>query len=201
MTRRTGSRRPAAALATALLVAVLTACSDAKSPFPGDNVDRDPAEAWAALMRLPDTDQARQQYQHLDAELRNALTAAVPKLSPWTTSDDYTGSRAGCGARFPGVSNDGERESLPDHAVAGNLPDADYERALAVIGTIAQRYGFTPRPQRLHDAPGSHDAVFHNETDEGEISFGTALNTSLRLQLGCHLFPAAKQRGTPSATP
>ncbi|WP_276323727.1 MULTISPECIES: LppA family lipoprotein [Amycolatopsis] len=47
-------------------------------------MDRDPAEVWAALMRLPDTDQARQQYQQLDTELRQALTAAIPKLTPWT---------------------------------------------------------------------------------------------------------------------
>lgn len=85
--------------------------------------------------------------------------------------------------------------------MSGNLPDPDYEKALTVIGTIAQRYGFDPRPQRLHDAPGSHDAVFHNRTDEGAISFGAALNTSLGLELGCHLLPAAKKRGTPPTTP
>jgi hypothetical protein len=84
--------------------------------------------------------------------------------------------------------------------VAGNLPDADYEKALTIIGTIAQRHGFDPRPQRLHDAPGSHDAVFHNTTDEGEISFGTGLNTGLGLSMSCHLMPAAKKRGTPSTT-
>ncbi|WP_027927466.1 LppA family lipoprotein [Amycolatopsis benzoatilytica] len=190
-----------AALAVALAAAALTACSVEKSPFPGDNVDRDPAEVWAALMRLPDTDQARQQYQQLDTELRQALTAAIPKLGPWKPSENATGSRAGCGARFPGVGNDGEQASLGDHVVPGNLPDADYEKALAVIGTIAKRYGFDPQPQRLHDAPGSHDAVFHNRTDEGEISFGTAVNTSLQLSLSCHLFPAAKKRGTPSSTP
>lgn len=185
----------------AMLAATLTACGVEKSPVPRDNVDRAPEDVWAALMRLPDTDQARQQYQKLDTELRQALTTAIPRLSPWKSSDDYPGSRAGCDARFPGVGSDGERESLPDHAVTGNLPDTDYEKALTVIGTIAQRYRFDPKPQRLHDAPGSHDAVFHNTTDEGEISFGTALNTSLRLQLGCHLLPAAKKRGTPSTTP
>ncbi|ATY13956.1 hypothetical protein CU254_28655 [Amycolatopsis sp. AA4] len=190
-----------AALAVALTAAALTACSVEKSPFPGDNVDRDPAEVWTALMRLPDTDQVRQQYQQLDTELRQALTAAIPKLEPWAPSKNNTGSRAGCGARFPGIGNDGETASLGDHVVAGNLPDADYEKALTVIGTVAQRYGFDPRPQRLHDAPGSHDAVFHNRTDEGAISFGTALNTSLGLDIGCRLFPSAKKRGTPSTAP
>ncbi|WP_406638763.1 LppA family lipoprotein [Amycolatopsis sp. WGS_07] len=161
--------RTPAFLAVALLALALAGCSVEKSPFPGDKVDRDPEEVWAALMRLPDSDQARQQYRQLDAELRQALTAAIPKLSPWKLSENNPGSRAACGARFPGVGNDGESESLGDHRVPGNLPDADYEKALTIIGTVAQRYGFDPRPQRLHDAPGSHDAMFHNIADEGEF--------------------------------
>lgn len=123
MSRRLDQPRSAVLLIAGLFAAVLTACSVEKSPFPGDNVDRDPAEVWAALMRLPDTDQARQQYQQLDTELRQALTAAIPKLTPWTPLGN--GSRAACGARFPGVGNDGEQASLGDHGVTGNLPDAD----------------------------------------------------------------------------
>src|SRR5207244_1008489 len=94
-----------------------------------------------------------------------------------------------------------EIRHLPDHVVAGNLPDADYEKALGIIGSVAAKYGFTPQPQRLHDAPGSHDAVFHNVHDAGEISSGTALNTSFGVSLGCHLMAEAKKRGHPSSTP
>ncbi|ATY15195.1 hypothetical protein CU254_35950 [Amycolatopsis sp. AA4] len=47
--------------------------------------------------------------------------------------------------------------------------------------------------------------VFHNRTDEGAISFGTALNSSLGLDIGCRLFPppssAALRRPRPSRTP
>lgn len=65
---------------------------------------------------------------------------------------------------------------------------------------MAQKDGFNPQPQRLHDAPGSHDAVFHNVHDDGEISFGTAQNTSLSASIGCHLTAEAKRRGAPSST-
>jgi hypothetical protein len=37
--------------------------------------------------------------------------------------------------------------------------------------------------------------------DDGEISFGTALNTSLRLSIGCHLTAEAKKRATPKPSP
>lgn len=79
--------RTAAVLAAVMLAVVLTACSAEKSPFPGDSVDRDPEEVWTALMRLPDTDQARQQYQKLDAELRQALASAIPTLASWKPSE------------------------------------------------------------------------------------------------------------------
>ncbi|MTD53647.1 hypothetical protein GKO32_06560 [Amycolatopsis sp. RM579] len=160
------------------------------------NTDLD--SVFAMLMQRPDIDEATRHYQQLDNELLQALSQAIPSLSPWQGDDDGSGSS--CGGDYPGIDFDGDTYSFPSHFVTGNLPDADYEKALEVIGSVAQRYGFAPRPQRLHDAPGSHDAMFHNVNDDGEISFGTALNTSLRVSLGCHLTVEAKKRGHPSST-
>jgi len=96
------------------------------------------------------------------------------------------------------MSNDGETGGLPNYVVDGNLPDDKYERALQIIGTTAQKYGFTPSPQRMHDSTGEHDTLFHNAADSSVIDFGTAKNTVLGVSIGCHLSGEAKKRGTPS---
>jgi hypothetical protein len=84
--------------------------------------------------------------------------------------------------------------------VTGNLADDKYEQALKIIGSVAVKYGFTAQAQRLHDSPGSHDAMFHNVHDDGGISFGTAINTSIGMSIACHLTAAAKKRGHPAPT-
>jgi hypothetical protein len=198
MSSRTATHRSAGLLAAALLLIGTAACGTSDdSPIPGGNVNADIKTVFAMLMQRPDVDQAAQQYQQLDTDLRQALSGAIPALASWQAGSE--GSQASCAGDYPGIDFDGQTRSLPSHVVPGTLPDADYEKALNTIGLVAQKYGFTPQPQRLHDAPGSHDAMFHNVHDDGEISFGTALNTSLRVELGCHLTLEAKKRGTPEA--
>lgn len=69
------------------------------------------------------------------------------------------------------------------------------ERALTIIGQVAQKYGFTPSPQRLYDKPNDHDAAFHSVGDDGRITLGTAKHTVLGFDVGCHLTAVAKARG------
>ncbi|MEW2499192.1 LppA family lipoprotein [Amycolatopsis sp. NPDC047767] len=185
-------------LLVVLAVGSAAACG-ATDDSSGGNVNADTAKTFAALMQRPNIEDATQQYLAIDTELRQSLSREIASLKTWTNGSE--GSRASCAADYPGIDADGVTASLASHIVAGNLPDSDYEKALTVIGTVAQKYGFTPQPQRLHDSPGSHDAIFHNTHDDGEISFGTAQNTSLRINLGCHLTAAAKKRGTPAPAP
>jgi len=173
-------------VAAGIVVSGAAACSG------GPDVD----DSFAVLMQRPDIDEAARQYQQLQQELVQALSAAIPALAGWQPATD--GGRSSCGSEYPGVGFDGVILHLADVGVPGKLADADYERALTIIGTTAQKYGFDPRPQRVHDEPGSHDAFFHNVHDDGAISFGTAKNTSLGLDLGCHLTAEAKRRGSPS---
>lgn len=178
-----------------LIVALVAGCSNPSDPFtPGANVNTNPNAVFATLMQRPDIDQATQQYQQLGAEIRRALGAAIPTLASWTASGDLSG--AGCGNDYPGIpATDGAVRDLPDYLVPGKLPDNQYEQALSIIGETAQKYGFTPTPQRLHDTPGSHDAFFHNINDDGTIHFGTDQNTLLGISIGCHLTAEAKKRG------
>lgn len=189
------------AVALCGLAALLIAgCSKPSDPAtPGATVNTDVNNVFAMLMQRPNIDEAAQQYQQMDNELRQALSQAIPVLASWHVGSE--GGQTSCASDYPGIDFDGQTRAFPSNVVNGNLPDTDYEKALGIIGLTAQKYGFTPQPQRLHDTPGSHDAVFHNVHDDGEISFGTAANTSLRVSLGCHLTAEAKQRGHPSPSP
>lgn len=163
-------------------------------------MNENPNAVFAALMQRPDIDQATQRYEQMGTEIRQALSAHILELATWTADGDT--SNAACGNDdYPGPGFDGQVRDLPDYVVPGNLPDDKYEQALSVIGATVQKYGFAPTPQRLHDAPSSHDAVFHNTQDDGAVRFGTHENTLLGLSLGCHLTAEAKIRGHPSSIP
>jgi hypothetical protein len=180
-----------------LIPLLIAGCGGGGNPFSaGGNMNTDSQAVFVKLMQLPDFDQVTQQYQQMLTEIRQSLSAGVPELSPWTQAGEV--SRAACGSDFPTMSDDGETGGLPNYVVDGNLPDDKYEQALQIIGTTAQKYGFTPSPQRMHDSIGEHDTLFHNTADSSVIDFGTAKNTVLGVSIGCHLRAEAKKRGTPS---
>ena len=156
-------------------------------------MNADPSSVFASLMQRPDIETATRQYQQLYGDLRTGLTAAIPTLTSWQPTDEASG--AGCGSDYPGIGYNGATLNLPVYAAPVGVTDAQWELALTTIGRIAGRYGFNPTPQRLHDAPGNHDAMFHNVPDDGAIMVGTDNNIVLYVSVGCHLTAAAKKLG------
>lgn len=156
----------------------------------------DADSVFSKLMTLPNIEQAVQRYQKMDEEIRQTLSQQFPKLQHWEVYSK--GASSGCTGHYASVQLDGQVHILDARGVRTDLPDDQYEQILQLIGHVAQRYGFNPKPQRLHDSTGNHNAVFHNEHDESEVSFGSAKNTSIRTTVGCHLTPESKKRGHPS---
>ncbi len=153
----------------------------------------DPSTVFATLMQRPDIDQATAQYQQLSSELRQALSSAIPTLTPWS---QFQGAvNAACGSDYPGIGDSGEILHLPIYTAPAGVTDAQWDQALNTVGQVAAKYGFDPKPQRLHDAPGDHDAIFHNVNDDGAITLDTAGQTVLGVSIGCHLTAAAKKLG------
>lgn len=132
----------------------------------------DTESVFNTLMKRPDIDHAYAQYKRMDDEIREALSGKVSGLHKWEAFNRESVA-SGCGSDYPGLGADGQSGSLTAWHADGGISDQDYEHALKIIGSVAQRYGFNPVPQRLHDSTGSHDAVFHKTSDGGEISFGT----------------------------
>ncbi|EFL11059.1 MULTISPECIES: LppA family lipoprotein [Actinomycetes] len=194
----TQTRRPQRALLTAAAVLLLSSCGTSNDPLdPGTSVDAN--TSFTELMKLPDIDQAAQRYQQMATELQTALGSQVPALKQWNVADQPI--RAACGADHPNLDSAAETLRLENHVAPGTLSDADYEKALAAIGPVVTKHGFTASPQRLHDTPGSHDAVFHNYKDGSSLQFGSHVNTVFSISIGCHLTAETKKLGHIPPTP
>lgn len=92
---------------------------------------------------------------------------------------------------------DASSKGLAIWTAQGGLTEARSEQALAVVRPLVQSYGFDPG-FRIADRPGvGHDIVFYGPCD-AHLDFGSGNNTTLLFDIGCHLTPEAKRRGTPS---
>jgi hypothetical protein len=165
----------------------------------GGSVNQNTDALFSELMQRPDSSQATQQYQQLNTGLLAALSAAIPSLPQWSQAQGET--TAACGSDYPGIGDNGQIVDLPTYLAHGGVSDVEWELALTTIGHVAAKYGFDAAPQRLHDARGDHDAVFHNVHDDGSITLDTAANLVFGVSLGCHLTATAKRRGQLSSTP
>lgn len=155
----------------------------------GPNVD----EAFAQLMQRPDIEQAVATYEEMSAKVRERLTTELGRT--WDKTSE--GSASGCGSEFPDLSGDVDIRHLPRWSSKGNLPDDQWPRAEAIVGEIAEGYGFGRQPAVIVNRPSDHEVVY-KKPDGAQISFGTAVNTPLDVRTGCHLKAEVRQRGTPS---
>jgi hypothetical protein len=172
----TGAMTRLMRLATVCVIAALAA-GCAGQPEGGD-MD----EQQATLAQRPTIDEIAARYKRMQAELRQRLADEVG-VSPWRTISELIGS--GCGD-FPDVPT-AESRSLASWGSDGNLPDARWPQALAIITEVTGNYGFAP-PEIIVDRPGDHVIVGVDQYG-ATYDFGAALNTSLGVSTGCHLNP------------
>ncbi|MGH3806104.1 MAG: LppA family lipoprotein [Pseudonocardiaceae bacterium] len=117
----------------------------------------------------------------MQAELRDRLSADIGGLA-WV--NDGSENRGGCGFEFPDVP-EGETRSLARWVALGNLPDARWNDALAIVQEITEKYGFGT-PEVIVNRPVDHRVVVPDPYG-GTLDFGTAVNTVLSMHTGCHL--------------
>jgi hypothetical protein len=184
--QHTHSRRTRACLLVATALAILTTACGSGEPSVNDN--------FTELMKRPDIEQAMTTYTEMTAKIRDRFAAELGRT--WEQRGDLSG--AACGNEFPGLDADGEIRSLPRWTSPGNLPDEQWSRAEQLLGEIAATYGFNSKPEVIVNRSSEHDVVFR-KPDGALIMFGTAVNTTLRVETGCHLIAKAHQRGKPKS--
>ena len=149
------------------------------------------SDAYDQLMQRPDIEQAQAQYTAMTTTIRDRLTAEFGRT--WEQGGELSGST--CGNDYPGLDSDGQTLGLPRWESPGNLSDVDWPRAHNLVGQIAAGYGFNPAPKVFTDRPGDHDVVY-GKPDGALLYFGTAVNTTVRVETGCHLTAEAHRRGS-----
>ncbi|GLZ33933.1 hypothetical protein Lesp02_61210 [Lentzea sp. NBRC 105346] len=150
-------------------------------------------EVFAKVLQRPDIEQAVASYTEMTTKIRERLTAEFGRA--WEQMSE--GSGAGCGDEY-NVLDDAENRHLPSWTSKGNLPDDQWPRAEAIVGEVAEGYGFHKSPVIIVKRQGDHEVVY-DKPDGAQITFGTAVNTVLGVMTGCHLTPEAHRRGTPKA--
>lgn len=155
----------------------------------GSDVD----EVYAKVMQRPDIEQTVASYTEMTAKIKERLATEFGRT--WEQVSD--GSRSGCGDEYK-VLDDVENRHLPRWSSKGNLPDDQWPRAEAIVGEVAEGYGFHKDPVILVNRQGDHEVVY-DKPDGAQVTFGTAVNTVLDVMTGCHLTVDAHRRGTPKA--
>ena len=148
-------------------------------------------DAFDALMKRPNLTQVDNDYQVMFETIRERLTAELG-LAPWVPDDEPVSGSA-CGG---GVSNlDGAEVRRYDAGMSpGNLPDSQWDRAVAIVTEVSGQHGFGG-PKVIVSGPSDHE-VSYRDTYNGELLFGTGANTILGGSTGCHLTKDAHERGT-----
>jgi Lipoprotein confined to pathogenic Mycobacterium len=153
------------------------------------------------LMQRPDIDQAYARYEELIGKTQKILSDTFPRLN-WHLYDPP--SSAACGHDFNAVNqdspttDDAETKSLGGWTAAGGVTGEQWHQAIAAITPLLQSYGFKAV---FHvDGPKDYQIDFYDEYD-ADFSFGSMLDTSMRITTGCHLTAEVKRRGTPSIPP
>jgi hypothetical protein len=170
----------------ACTILLLVGACDSK----GGSMSKD--EQFAELLKRPDIEQVQADYLRMMADIRDALVEQIG-IAAWQPKEKDAISGSACGD-YPELS-DGHIRRFSSGSSPGNLPDAKWQEAVDLVGSIAGRHGFK-NPGAVVDRPGDHEVSFSNEYG-AELLFGTAANTTLSISTGCHLSREAHQRGTP----
>ena len=148
------------------------------------------SEAFAELMKRPDITQVQADYQSMFETIRERLVAEVG-VARWVPDREPI-SGAGCGGGFSHL--DGKTRGMDAGTSPGNLPDAKWDQAVAIVAEVAGKHGFGA-PKVIVNRPNDHEVSFRDPYN-GELLFGTGANTILAVSTGCHLSAEAHQRGT-----
>jgi hypothetical protein len=149
-------------------------------------------QPFEELMRRPNLTQAEADYQLMFQTIRERLVAEVG-VADWVPDEEPISGSA-CGGALSNL--EGAEVRRYDAGMSpGNLPDAKWDQAVAIVTAVAGQHGFGA-PRVIVNRPGDHEVAFRN-TYRGELLFGTGANTILGGTTGCHLTEEAHRRGTP----
>jgi hypothetical protein len=151
------------------------------------------AQQFNELKERPDIDQASSRYE----EMYTRCPAAVHGCVPVPTVAANPGGAA-CGPEFaalaPGSRQDAVIRGLANSMVPGNLPGAQWDRAVSIVDTVVRSYGFNSGPIVVISRPSDHEVDFY-DSYQAELIFGTAVNTAMTFTTGSAWWCGAPTEG------
>ncbi len=148
-------------------------------------------DGFDELMRRPNLTQMETDYQGMLQTVRERLVAEVG-IAGFAPAREPR-SETFCGDDLTNL--DGALELYLNAGVSfGNLPDARWEQAVAIVAAVTRQHGFG-EPKVVIDGPGDHEVSFRGKYG-GSLLFGTGGGTILTVYTGCHLTEEAHSRGT-----
>jgi hypothetical protein len=149
-------------------------------------------QAFDTLMKRPNLAQVDAEYQSMFQTIRERLVSEVG-VAEWVPDDEPVSGSA-CGGRISKL--EGAEMHMYDAGMSpGNLPDAAWDQAVAIVTDVSGQHGFGA-PKVIASGPSDHEVSFRDAYN-GELLFGTGANTILGASTGCHLTEEAHLRGTP----
>jgi Lipoprotein confined to pathogenic Mycobacterium len=156
----------------------------------GTTTDGTMSAAFDTLLKRPNLAEVEADYQSMVLTIQERLVAEVG-IAPWVRGKPAIGGL--CGGDL--IDLEDAQEGYLDAGVSiGNLPDARWGQAVAIVTEVAGEHGFG-EPGVIVDAPGDHEISLRG-TYQGELIFGTGAGTILTVRTGCHLTEQAHTRGT-----
>lgn len=148
-------------------------------------------DAFDELMKRPSRTVVQADYQAMLQTIQDRLVAEVG-VAPWVPAPEPINGGF-CSGELTDL--DGAVQTYLDTGVSvGNLPDARWDQAVAIVTEVAGEHGFGA-PSVIVDGPSNHEVSFRG-IYQGHLLFGTGGGTILTARTGCHLSEEAHQRGT-----
>ena len=194
--RRQTVRHRVAVVLTALLALLGVGCG-----APGEPTQKDIMDARSELAARPPVEDMIARYDEMLQRVRDRLDA---DLGPFAWYEADPRSWSGCGWDFSGLG--GHNTSSPLWGFDGNIPDDRWPHARQIVADIAAEYGFATAGLQIDTpaapgAPGYHLSGGVDTALGARYSFGTQVNTSLRVTTGCHPSASPKPWATSTPTP
>ena len=176
------------AAASILILIVVAGCSTTAKESDTMN------QAFDMLMKRPNLTQVDATYQSMFTTIRERLVSEVG-VADWAPDREPT-SGSSCGGNISNLQG-AETRLYNAGTSPGNLPDASWDRAVAIVTEVSGQHGFGA-PRVVVSGPSDHEVSFRDPYN-GELLFGTGANTVLGGSTGCHLTKEAHDRGAPMA--
>ena len=148
-------------------------------------------DGFDELMKRPNLTQMETDYQAMLQTIRERLVAEVGIGGFLPAAEPVSGTF--CGGDLSNLL-DAQERYLNAGVSYGNLPDAKWDQAVAIVTEVTRKHGFG-EAKVVVDRPSDHEVSFRGKYG-GSLLFGTGGGTILTVWTGCHLTEEAHSRGT-----